>query len=120
MDIRDIAEATAIAITGTGHESKTYNLVGPALLSGFSAAEIWSRVLHKEIKYPGENLDALEVQMRQNGPSWSAFDTRVMFQGYLERGFASTGKDVEILTQLLGHAPRSYESFATETAGLWG
>jgi hypothetical protein len=57
--------------------------------------------------------------MRQNAPSWSAFDIRMMYQGYLERGFASTKKEVEILTQLLGHAPRSYESFAAETASLW-
>jgi len=119
VDVRDIAEATAISITGTGHEGKTYDLVGPALLSGPSAAAVWSGVLHKEIKYPGEDLDALEVQMRQNAPNWSAFDIRMMFQGYLERGFASTNKEVEVLTQLLGHAPRSYESFAAETAILW-
>jgi uncharacterized protein YbjT (DUF2867 family) len=119
VDVRDIAEATAIAITGAGHEGKTYDLVGPALLSGPSAAAMWSGVLRKEIKYPGENLDALESQMRQTGPSWSAFDIRMMYQGYLERGFASTNKEVEILTQLLGHAPRSYGSFAAETASLW-
>ena len=119
VDVRDIAELTAISITGTGHEGKSYDLVGPALLSGPSAAAIWSGVLRKEIKYPGENLDALESQMRQSAPSWSAFDIRMMYQGYLERGFASTNKEVEILTQLLGHAPRSYQSFAAETASLW-
>ncbi len=44
----------------------------------------------------------------------------MMFQGYLERGFAAEAGDVETLTRLLGHAPRRYEDFARETAGLWG
>jgi hypothetical protein len=42
-----------------------------------------------------------------------------MFQGYFDRGFASTETEVARLTKLLGHAPRSYEDFATETAAIW-
>ena len=34
VDIRDIAEATAIALTSEGHYGKTYNLNGPEVLSG--------------------------------------------------------------------------------------
>jgi hypothetical protein len=43
----------------------------------------------------------------------------MMFQGYLERGFAAEAGDVETLTLLLGHAPRRYEDFAKETAAFW-
>ena len=32
VDVRDIAEATAIALTSEGHEGKTYNLNGPEAL----------------------------------------------------------------------------------------
>jgi hypothetical protein len=42
-----------------------------------------------------------------------------MFQGYLERGFEAEKGDLETLTSLLGHAPRSYENFASETAQRW-
>ena len=42
-----------------------------------------------------------------------------MFQGYFDRGFASTETEVARVTKLLGHAPRSYEDFAAETATLW-
>jgi hypothetical protein len=42
-----------------------------------------------------------------------------MFQGYLERGFAAEEGDIEMLTKLLGHAPRSYENFAREAAQMW-
>ena len=57
--------------------------------------------------------------MRTRMPSWSAFDLRMMFQGYYDRGFVSTDTEVGRLTNLLGHAPRSYEDFASATAKLW-
>jgi uncharacterized protein YbjT (DUF2867 family) len=119
VDIRDIAEAAAIALTTDGHLGKSYNLNGPALLSGSGAAFIWSKVLHKEIRYTGEAMDQFEEQMRQKAPSWMAYDFRMMFQGYLERGFAAEEGDIEIVTKLLGHAPRRYEDFAQETARIW-
>jgi uncharacterized protein YbjT (DUF2867 family) len=119
VDVRDIAEATAIALTTEGHLGKTYNLVGPSVLSGPQAASIWSQVLHKEIRYGGEALDSFEGQMREKGPSWSAFDIRMMFQGYLERGFVADTGDIETLTKLSGHSPRRYEDFAAETAASW-
>jgi uncharacterized protein YbjT (DUF2867 family) len=107
VDVRDIAEATAIALTSDRHHGKTYNLNGPTVLLG------------KEVRYTGEDMDAFEEQMRTRAPSWSAFDIRMMFQGYLERGFAAEKGDLKTLTELLGHAPRSYEEFAQETALEW-
>jgi uncharacterized protein YbjT (DUF2867 family) len=120
VDVRDIAEATAIALTSEGHYGRTYNLNGPDVLSGPKAASIWSGLLGKDIRYAGENLDAFEQQMRQRGaPHWSAFDIRMMFQGYLERGFTAGENDIETLTNLLGHPPRRYEDFARETVEAW-
>src|ERR1700692_1210458 len=119
VDIRDIAEAAAIALTSDRHFGKTYNLNGPEVLSGPMMASIWSGLLGKEIRYSGDDMDAFEEQMRQQAPSWSAFDIRMMFQGYLERGFVAEAGDVETLTDLLGHMPRRYENFAKETAALW-
>ena len=119
VDIRDIAQATAIVLTSEEHNGKTYNLNGPEAISGPKAASIWSKLLGKEIRYSGHDMDAFEEQMRKRAPSWSAFDIRMMFQGYLERGFVAEPGDVERLTKLLGHAPRSYEDFAAETAALW-
>jgi uncharacterized protein YbjT (DUF2867 family) len=119
VDIRDIAEATAIVLTSDGHTNKTYNLNGPEALSGPKAASIWSKLLGKEIRYTGHNMDAFEEQMRKKAPSWSAFDIRMMFEGYLERGFVAEDGDLETLTKLLGHRPRRYEDFARETSAKW-
>ena len=119
VDIRDIAEAAAIALTSDGHLGKTYNLNGPDVLSGPKMASIWSGLLGKEIRYSGDDMDAFEEQMRKRAPSWSAFDIRMMFEGYLERGFVAEAGDIQTLTGLLGHPPRRYEDFAAETATLW-
>ena len=119
VDVRDIAEASAIALTGVGHEGKTYNLIGPDALTGPMAAQIWSELLKKEVRYGGHDMNAFEEQMRQRAPSWSAFDIRMMFQGYLERGFVAEAADIANLTALLGHEPRRYRDFARETAEAW-
>ena len=119
VDVRDIAEAAAIALTTSGHEGKLYNLNGPDAISGPSAAQIWSELLGKPVHYPGADMDAFEEAARKRGPAWSAFDIRMMFQGYLERGFVAEAGDLESVTALLGHAPRSYRAFAQETAAGW-
>jgi uncharacterized protein YbjT (DUF2867 family) len=119
VDVRDIAEAAAIALTTEGHEGKVYNLNSPALLSGPKAAAIWGEILGRNVRYNGHNMDAFETAMREHAPAWSAFDIRMMYQGYLERGFAAEANDIETLTALLGHAPRTYEAFARECADRW-
>jgi uncharacterized protein YbjT (DUF2867 family) len=119
VDIRDIAEAAAIALTSERHYGKTYNLNGPEVLSGPKLASVWSGLLGKEVSYSGDDMDAFEQQMRKGAPSWSAFDIRMMFQGYLERGFIADAGDIETLTELLGHTPRRYQDFARETVLNW-
>lgn len=119
VDVRDIAEAAAIALTSGGHLSKTYNLNGPDILSGEKVASIWSKLLGKQIHYTGHDVDAFEEEMRKKAPSWAAFDIRMMFQGYLERGFSAESGDIEALTNLLGHGPRRYEDFAKEAVSAW-
>lgn len=119
VDVRDIAEAAAIVLTTDGHLGKTYNLVGPEPISGPEVSSLWGEVLGKPVRYGGEDMDQYEQQMRQTLPAWSAFDFRMMFQGYLERGFVAGDGDVEALTKLLGHAPRGYGDFARETALGW-
>lgn len=119
VDIRDIAEAAAIALTTEGHSGKTYNLNGPEVLSGPGLAATWSCLLGKRIEYAGHDMEAFEQRMRTSVPPWTAFDMRMMFQGYLERGFTAGAGDLEGLTKLLGHPPRRYEDFARETLQKW-
>ena len=121
VDVRDIAEAAAISLTQNGHAGKTYKLASKNLLSGPNAAATWSDILQKEIRYTGHaDFDAFEEQQRKTGiPSWLAYDLRVMYQAYVERGSATSQEDVASCVSLLGHEPRSYRSYARELAKQW-
>jgi uncharacterized protein YbjT (DUF2867 family) len=121
VDVRDIGEAAAVSLTHEGHAGKSYNLASEELLSGPAAAAIWSRALGKEIRYVGHgNFDAFEEQLRNQGtPSWLAYDLRVMYEAYVERGSTPFHVDVAQFTQLLGHEPRTYRNYAEELARQW-
>jgi uncharacterized protein YbjT (DUF2867 family) len=119
VDVRDIAEAAAVAFSVSGHEGETYNLVGPEALTGSRTAEIWSKALNTKIAYAGNDVDKWEQQASQWLPAWMAFDFRMMYAHFQERGLKASASDVERLTKVLGHAPRKFEDFAVETAKLW-
>jgi hypothetical protein len=118
---RIYAEAAAISLTEEGHKGKTYDLVSSEMLTGPDAAATWSKLLGKEITYAGHgDFDGFEAQLRKTGsPSWLAYDLRVMFQGYVERGFSNTEDQTARVAALLGHQPRTYSSFAEELAKEW-
>ena len=121
IDIRDIADAAAVSLTTDGHIGKTYNLIGPAPLSGPRAAAIWSEALGRPIQYVDPRLDMFEEQFSQMLPAWLALDLRLMFSAYLEGRLAPTDGDADAasLTELIGHTPRRYEDFVHETVAGW-
>lgn len=119
VDVRDIAEVAAIALTSSGHEGQVYDLVGPDAHTGKSTAQVWSRALGKTITYGGDDLDAWEQQSVRFMPDWAAFDFRLMYAFFQEKGLKASAEALDRLTRLLGHAPRSFDAFANETAGAW-
>jgi uncharacterized protein YbjT (DUF2867 family) len=119
VDTRDIADAAAVTLTSDGHEGQTYDLVGPDVVTGGSTARTWSRVLGTDIKYGGDDLDAWEQQQLQYLPDWMVFDFRVMYDYFQTHGLKGTPEAIARQTRLIGHAPRSFEAFAEETAAAW-
>jgi uncharacterized protein YbjT (DUF2867 family) len=119
VDVRDIAEAAAISLASSAHEGQTYDLVGPDVHTGESTASVWSEVLGRPIRYGGDDLDAWETQSLQYMPDWMVFDFRFMYAFFQEQGLTASGDAIQRQTRLLGHAPRSFEAFARETAGAW-
>lgn len=119
VDIRDIAEAAAIALTTDQAANEILNLVGPEVLTGEQTAEIWSEALDKSISYGGNDLDSWEEQMLQYMPDWMVYDFRHMYAYFQEHGLKAGEADVERLTELLGHEPVSFKVFAKQTAIEW-
>jgi uncharacterized protein YbjT (DUF2867 family) len=119
VDVRDIAEAAAVALTTSGHEGESYNLVGPEPHTGESTAKAWGDALGKRIQYAGDDLDAWEKQSLQYLPEWMVFDFRMMYEHFQREGLKATPEDLERQTKLIGHPPRSFAAFTVETAAAW-
>ena len=114
VDVRDIAEVAAIALTQTGHSGKTYSVVGPRAWTGADISEMLTRHLGKPVSYVGDDLKAWAVQMRAVMPGWLVRDLEIMFQHFLNSGLLATRAEIEELTVVLGRAPRGYEAFVKE------
>jgi len=119
VDVRDIAEAAAIALTTKGHDGQSYDLVGPEAVTGASTAKSWSAALGKPIVYGGDDLDAWEKQQLQYSPDWTVFDFRYMYEHFQKHGLIASAEAIARQTRLLGHAPRAFDAFAKETAAAW-
>jgi len=124
VDARDIAEIAASCLlkrehAGTPLPREMIELVGPDVLTGEAVAQIWSGILGREVRYGGDDLDAFEKQVAAFAPAWMARDFRLMFARQQQHGMVARLEAVNRMAELLGHAPRSYQDFAAETAKAW-
>ena len=119
VDVHDIAEAAAVTLTTDRHQGNTYDLAGPSVLTGPGVAEIWSAALGKQVNYVENTLADFEQQLRHMVPAWYAMDMRLMFQTYQAEGLTPGQGVAASLEQLIGHPPKSYDSFARATAAAW-
>ncbi|HVL69852.1 MAG TPA: NmrA family NAD(P)-binding protein [Vicinamibacterales bacterium] len=119
VDVRDIAEAAAIALTTAAHEGQTYDLVGPEVVTGESTAAAWAAALGRDVVYGGDDLEAWEQVQLQYLPDWLVFDFKEMYRYFQQHGLKASADAIARQTALLGHAPRPFRTFAEETARQW-
>lgn len=119
IDARDIADVAVAELlrrdkASSAREPLTLELVGPQALTGESVANIWRAALGREITYGGDDVAAFEGQLASYGPTWLAYDMRLMMAGIQRFGMQSTEGTVEKLQALIGHPLRTYEDFVRE------
>ncbi len=109
VDVRDIAEVAAAALTGEGHEGKVYDITGPEALTHRELASQFSEALGKQVDYIDVPDAAMQEALLAYGmPLWQA-EGLVEDYGHYRRGEApGVSGDVQKVT---GHAPRSFRSF---------
>jgi len=122
IDTRDIADIAVAELLRRDKapgvlEPVTLDLVGPDVLTGASAAQIWSSALDREVAYGGDDVAAFEAQMASFSPSWMAYDMRLMMAGIQKHGMQAAEGAVERLQTILGRPLRSYEAFVREATG---
>lgn len=119
VDVRDIADAAVTLLLDNGHERRTIPLAGPDPLTGEWTAEVWSDQLGRPIRYIGNDLEAWSTQVRGILPDWMVGDLVRMYRHLQENGLVATEAELDEARELLGHEPRSFEDFASETVTLW-
>jgi len=90
VDTRDVAEAAVNALTQDRHVDETYTLAGPDVLTGADCARIYATVLEQDVHYGGNDLDAWEAQAQSMLPAWMAYDFRLMYETFQQKGLTAT------------------------------
>lgn len=114
VDVRDIADAATVALVAGGHDSETYELNGPELLTGAAVAQAYARRLGRPVAYAGDSLEAWEASVRQVLPSWLVSDLKVMYEKFQAHGMPSTPRDDRRFLELLGRPPRRFDAYVAE------
>ncbi len=117
IDVRDIVDVAVKVLTEDGHEGKSYNLTGPASISFHDVAAALSKALGKQVNYVDVPFAAAREGMIDMGMSEWFADAMVGVFQTLRRYGDFTTPDVE---QLTGNPPRSYETFASDFAQVFG
>jgi uncharacterized protein YbjT (DUF2867 family) len=114
VDVRDIAAAAAAALTGAGHERRTYTLTGPEALSHAEMAAFLSHALGRTITFVDVSAEAMrEALYGMKMPAWQA-DGLIEDYAHYHRGeAAAVAAGVQEAT---GLPPRSFAAFARDFA----
>ncbi len=105
----DVAAATVGALTGAGHDDKTYEISGSSAYSANELAAILAELTGKEIKALDVPLSAFADQFRSMGLPEFVVDGLTGFYAALGAGeYAATSGDVELLTGRPSSTARAY------------
>jgi len=113
VDLEDVAQAAAVALTEPGHLGATYELAGPEVLTQTQVAEILSRQLRRSVRAEQVTIEAWTRQAQSSGMGAYQIETLVkMFRYYDRYGFWGNPR---ALTYLIGRAPTKFETFVERT-----
>jgi NAD(P)H dehydrogenase (quinone) len=109
VDLADVGEAAAIALTQDGHSGATYELAGTPALGQTEVASALSAVLGRSVRAEEEPLAAWEARAGAGGMGeYERMTLAAMFRYYAEHGMIGSPNT---LRWLLGRAPTSLASF---------
>lgn len=117
VDVREVAEVAAAALTSDAHQRLAYTLTGPEALSFGAAAPILAAAAGSEVRY--EPISDSQMQELLQGLGWRPEQAQVavgLFRSVREGARAAVTSD---MAAVLGRNPRDFRSFAQEHAAAW-
>jgi uncharacterized protein YbjT (DUF2867 family) len=119
VDVEDIADVAAAALTEDGHVGQLYELTGPRLLRFDEAVEEIARAAGRPIRYVPVSIGAFTAGLAQEGvPDDVVSLLAYLFTEVLDGRNAHLSDGVQ---RALGREPRDFAQFARDTAaaGVW-
>ena len=114
VDLEDIAEAAKIVLAEANHRNAIYELVGTLPMSHVEVAELFGRVLNREVKAEREEIG--DWRLRVAGLTKYAMENLVsMFEYYDRWGLVG---NPNLLRWLLKREPTSIKSFIEMTLSI--
>ena len=118
IDVRDIGEAAATALTEPGHQGQAYLLTGPEALNDDDIAARLSDVLGRTISHVQVPWEAVRESLIGMGlPEWGIDGFKELGDFYETGAAAGVSPDVE---RLLGRPPRTFADFAADYRAAFG
>lgn len=118
VDVRDVAEVAAKALTESGHEDKIYALAGRENLNFQEIAQNLSVALEREIRYSNPNILQFVQWMWQKRGYPLSLVLFMLVEYSLARFKLGTDIASEI-PKILGKAPRSFAEYAKDYRLAW-
>lgn len=119
VDVDDIAEVAAAALTDSGHHGQVYEVTGPRLMTFAEVASELSQATGREIRYQDVPHEAFMAEVTRSGaPEEVAWMLDYLLSTVLDGRNAHLTDGVR---QALGRAPRDFADYARNTAatGIW-
>ncbi|MFI9387630.1 NmrA family NAD(P)-binding protein [Kutzneria sp. NPDC052558] len=118
VDVGDIADVAARVLTTEGHDSKIYSLTGPKALSHTEAAEVFSDVLGKPVRYLGLPDEQARAALLSRGMPAFQVDTLIeVARAYRDGGAEMVTSAVPDPT---GHAALGFADFVRRHRNVLG
>jgi uncharacterized protein YbjT (DUF2867 family) len=117
IDVRDIAEVAALALSEEGHLNKAYELSGNEALDYYQVAEIFTEVLGRQITYKKPSAFRFFREMnKRNIPTGFVI---VMVALYTVASLGLAKKVTHEVKQLLKREPVSFRQFVEDNKSCW-
>lgn len=117
IDVRDIGAVGALALVESGHENKAYALTGDAALDYFEAAQIFSDVLGRQIRYANPSPLEFIRKWRKRRAPWG--QVLVMTGIYAVTRFDRAASITTEVQRLLGRPAITFRQYVEDYRACW-
>jgi uncharacterized protein YbjT (DUF2867 family) len=117
IDVGDLADVAALALTTSGHEGKIYSLTGPEALTMSEVAEKLSSAIGRHVRYV--NVRPEEHRAANLGRGMPPYLADGLVELYAERRNGKEGTVFPDTETLLGRRPVSFSEFAQRNAAAF-